>query len=481
MKKNLTTLLKGLGLTTSAGMLAVMFVASPAAAQSAAPTPATKEATDAAKDTAKDAPDAAKQTGAAAKKTAQDAQDVTKDASKDAGNDAKDATESVRDTAKETSKDARNTTKQTTKDARETVKETGKDARDTARDTTRETGRDVRRTGEDVRDTSRTAPRDARDTTRDVRDTARDTRDTVRNPRVDQRVDRDARDDRRGTDRDDARVNSRTSFNVNTFRSADMGLWFRSANNGLVIADVASSGPIARLGFREGDRVVSVNGQRVTRERDFIQYLYADDVRTERVKVIVLRDDREEVIYLEPNVFIEETQVVHRDPLEDFGIIVDDRYDDQILVWKVIPRTPAYYAGIRAGDVITVFNGQPVNAPKQFVTLVQKVDNDAVQVEVNRNRQVRKLDVEFADRNAVREENIERRDDRREIREERREERRDVPREGARIDVDAPRGTATPRVDVDVNGANTPTPRVDVNVNPQNPPRGGILPRIRGR
>jgi S1-C subfamily serine protease len=252
---------------------------------------------------------------------------------------------------------------------------------------------------------------------------------------------------------------------VNTFRSADMGLWFRSSNDGLVIRDVASSGPITRLGFREGDVIVSVNGQRVSRERDFVTYLFAEDVREERVKVIVLRDDREEVIWVEPTVFIEEVHVAHHDPLEEFGIIVDDRYDDQVVVLKVFPRSPAYYAGIRAGDVITVFDGHKISSPKEFVTYVRDVRSENVVVKVDRDRKVRELDVEFT---SVRDDRREERSERREDRLERRDDRSD---RGVRVDVDDDRRDAAPGVRVD-------TPRGGVQVSP---PRGGILPRIRGR
>lgn len=500
MNRNFIHLLRGIGVTTSAGLMALVLCASPVLAQSAAPTPAPKEAGDVAKETAADATDAAKDvakdTKDVAKDTAKDTQDaakdtsnVAKDAAKDASKDAKDAVQDTRDAAKDVTKDAIDAAKDTSKDARDAARDTTKDARDTVkgtRDAARDTTRDARDTARDARDTTR-EPRDTRDTARDPRNT----RDAARDPRDarDTRDVRDTRDARETTDTRDVRrdsrtevnartnVNARTSFNVNTFRSADMGLWFRSSNNGLIINDVSTSGPIARLGFREGDRIISVNGRRVSRERDFIQYVFADDVRQERVKVIVLRGDREEVVYLEPTVFIEETQVVHHDPLEHFGIVVDDRYDDQLLVWKVIPRTPAYYAGIRAGDVITLFDGQRVTAPQQFVTLVEKVDGNAVQVEVNRNRQARKLDVELSNQDSIREE-------RREIREERREDRRDgvrVDRDGAGVDVNVPRTGVTPRVDVDVN--NPGAPRVNVDVNPQSPvaPRGGVLPRIRGR
>jgi S1-C subfamily serine protease len=268
----------------------------------------------------------------------------------------------------------------------------------------------------------------------------KDTRDT-----------RDVRDTRREITRDRSVTRNRTNVNVNvnTLRSADMGLWFRSSNNGLIISDVAASGRIAKLGFREGDQIVSINGQRVVRERDFVTYLFADDVRDDRVKVIVLRDGREQVVFVEPAIFIEEMQVVHQDPLEDFGVVIDDRVQDRIVVWKVIPRTPAYYAGIRAGDVITVFNEREVRSPDDFVAVVKDTDARQVTVKVLRKQQVRTVDVSLV------EEDVDVRQDT-SVRDEVREDVRVAPRQ--------------PNVAPVV----TPAPRVDVNVQP---PRGGLLPR----
>ena len=125
-------------------------------------------------------------------------------------------------------------------------------------------------------------------------------------------------------------------------RGPDIGLWFNRGNrDGLVISDVSSRGPIAKLGFRESDRIVSVNGRRVTREPEFIEYLMASDA--DRVPVIVSRDGREETIYVQPSVLTEDYEYADVNPLEQFGIVLDDRYNDRIVVWKIVPRSPAYY------------------------------------------------------------------------------------------------------------------------------------------
>jgi S1-C subfamily serine protease len=177
-------------------------------------------------------------------------------------------------------------------------------------------------------------------------------------------------------------------------RGPDIGIWFnRSSRDALVIADVSSRGAIAKLGFREGDRIVSVNGRRVTREDEFLNYLLHGDAR--RVKVIVLRDNREETIYVEPAVLTEEYEYTEVDPLERFGIVVDDRYDDRIVVWRVIPRSPAYYAGFRPGDVIVTFGGRPYRTRTDFERGSREWKAGDASVQIRRGDKTRDLSVEI--------------------------------------------------------------------------------------
>jgi C-terminal processing protease CtpA/Prc len=191
----------------------------------------------------------------------------------------------------------------------------------------------------------------------------------------------------------------------NNMRGPDIGLWFsRNSRDGLVIADVSSKGAIARFGFHEGDRIVSVNGHRVTTEAEFIQFVLHSDV--DQVKIIVIRDGREEVIVVEPQVLTREYDVEYTqtDPLERFGIIVDDRYDDRIVVWRVIPRSPAYYAGFRPGDVVVNFGGRPYKTRTEFEHGAGEWKEGEVNVEIRRGDKTRQLsaDVPRNERSNVR-------------------------------------------------------------------------------
>jgi len=291
-------------------------------------------------------------------------------------------------------------------------------ARDTARDSddfrsSRDSARDQkgdRRDSSRDRDEARDDPRDSRsqrdlsqrdDRSRDDRDFRRDDRDFNRDQRADyQDSRRDSRDDFRSTSRA-SYSESRSSdvdFRVEDVRSADIGLWFnRSSRDGLVISDVSSSGAITRFGFREADQIVSVNGWRVHDEPTFIEYLFDPEIRNQRVEVIVWRGGRQTTVYVQPSLLIQEytSAASQSDPLEEYGLVLDDRYPNYIVVWKVLPRTPAFYAGIRAGDTIVSWDGYRVSTPQQFTSYVQRGWSGPIDLQVSRNRQMRQLQLDM--------------------------------------------------------------------------------------
>ena len=113
---------------------------------------------------------------------------------------------------------------------------------------------------------------------------------------------------------------------------------------------------MARFGFRDGDRIVSVSGHPVVSERQFIDFLLTDTVNP--VQVVVFRNGRNQAIVVDPTVLTQQN-FAEAEPLEEFGIVLDDRFNDRIVVWRVLPGTPAFYAGFHPGDVISTLRGQP--------------------------------------------------------------------------------------------------------------------------
>jgi hypothetical protein len=456
--------------------------------------PATSDATKAASETSKSLAEPAKTTVDNAGKAAADTTKAARVSTKSATDPARDATRDTRDQARDATREPTRAARDTIQDTRDPARDATRDTRDPARDATRETREPLQDTRDSARDAVRDTRQDARDTARDARDEFRDTRDSTRQ-QLDDRRDTDRRDtDRRDADRDGRDRAADVDFRADNVRAADFGLWFsRSTANGLVIADIGSNSVITRFGFRAGDRIISVNGQRLTTERQFIDFLFDPQFRNRRVEVIVFRGGAQTVLYVEPAVLIQDYTTVTVDPLEEYGIVLDDRYPNHVVVWKVLPRSAAFYAGIRPGDMIVVWSGRRVGHPREFATLVQQGGaRGAIDIQVSRNRQLRDLQLEMGARTALRPNldvdargnvDVDRvlpgREERIEDRIERRDDRRDLRSDGT---YGAIEGAATAPLLPDVQaGADVQLQPATGGVRVQTTPYRGGLFRRRGR
>lgn len=254
---------------------------------------------------------------------------------------------------------------------------------------------------------SRDAPRDRERAARDAYDEREDSGPNARRADDRQRFrdDFDARQprvnpsgsagDRRYSGRRasrDSQPAADASFRAADFRAPDLGIWFkRASGNLLIIDDLSRSGAIAQFGFLEGDRIVSVNGQRATSEREFVNLLLADEVLDDRIPVVVIRDSRRQLIYVRPAVFVAQIAAAPIDPLERLGVVLDDRYVDRIVVWRVLPRSPAFYAGLRPGDEIKVFDEQRIDDAGDLVRRIGLAEAGDVAIEISRNQRAQKL------------------------------------------------------------------------------------------
>jgi len=186
----------------------------------------------------------------------------------------------------------------------------------------------------------------------------------------------------------------RIAFRPQVLRGPDVGLWFNpNFRNGLVVSDVVSTGPFARLGFVEGDRIVSVNGRPVLAEPDFMQMLTATNGTP--ADVIVVRNGRNERIVVDPTILnTQENFAPVIQPLDQFGLVLDDRYNDRVVVWQVLPQSPAFYAGFRPGDVVTTLSGQPFRTRTDFENAVVGLQSGQANVQVRRGDRTRDLIVD---------------------------------------------------------------------------------------
>jgi len=223
--------------------------------------------------------------------------------------------------------------------------------------------------------TGKTTKTGARETTKEARQEGRETAKDAR---------RDARDVGRET------REARRETLLRNLRAADLGLWFNphTSVKGLVISDVSADGAIAKAGFKEGDRIVSINGQQVATEEDFMRQLVTEELRDEETKIVVMREGTEQALTVHPSVLVHEMAM--HDPLWRSGIVLDERDPNKIVVLKVYPKTPAFYAGLKSGDVITGMRGQRI---VKIADLLQGLlaSGSTVDLQINRGNKLRDL------------------------------------------------------------------------------------------
>jgi predicted metalloprotease with PDZ domain len=167
----------------------------------------------------------------------------------------------------------------------------------------------------------------------------------------------------------------------------------------LIVNDIGSSAIARTIGLRPRDQIVAVEDYRVASEDQFVRYLFDQDWRYDRVAVWVVRDDREVPVYVRPVDLIERLILVQseNDPLRTLGVVLDDRYDDELVVQRVLANSVAFRAGLRPGDVIVRFYGQRLSTPQQFVQILNRVNVAQAPIVVERDRRLREFQVSLPD------------------------------------------------------------------------------------
>lgn len=196
------------------------------------------------------------------------------------------------------------------------------------------------------------------------------------------------------------RVDSRTEFRGDR---PTLGVWFDTEAGDLTIARVGDGSPAYRAGIRRGDRILALDGRRVTEYRDVTRYL-ADLQPDEDVDILVLRNGRQ----LNLDATLTATAEVDRNPRRfdsreyrgdraSLGVVFDESDRDSLVITRIESDSPAYRAGLRRGDRIYALNGRRVNDYRELSGYLADLDSDAdISIGVVRNDRRMTVDATLA-------------------------------------------------------------------------------------
>src|SRR5262245_4666615 len=215
-------------------------------------------------------------------------------------------------------------------------------------------------------------------------------------------------------------------------RGGELGVRIADATSGGVeIEEVQPDSAAEKAGLKKGDVIVEFDGERVRSGRQFAR-LVQETPAGKTIKATIVRDGRRQDVQLTTSEG-RESRVIIGDPWQgrldrlgdlerlgdweklrdlpfnfnfDFdlpglmgagrlGVSVTELTQqlatyfgakDGVLVTAVTDGTAASRAGIKAGDVITSINGQPVTSRSDLLTALRRADNEEVTVGIVRDK-----------------------------------------------------------------------------------------------
>jgi hypothetical protein len=207
------------------------------------------------------------------------------------------------------------------------------------------------------------------------------------------------RSDRSFSDRGSSR-DSRTS-------GRNLGLTFDDSEDQLTVSEVQRGSLASRIGLRDGDEILSVNGRRISSERDFYRWI-SQSQPGQRIPLEIWRDGDRRTVYWTGQ-FQEgargqqytSNQAQYQEGHAFLGVQLDQRFPNAAVVQQVYRNSPAEQAGLRPGDWIVSINGQRVSSSQDLTNEVSQLEPGAgVQIQISRPT-TQRLQVRLGERSSA--------------------------------------------------------------------------------
>ena len=142
--------------------------------------------------------------------------------------------------------------------------------------------------------------------------------------------------------------------------------------NGFEVAEA-----IKPYGFKDGDKILEVNGEAIENVLDINKFLFVRDVSEVRV---------EHYNGIKENIIVPEN--IGTVMFENGAIRAFSPLRDPVLLDSIFPNSPAYNAGLLKGDRIVKVNGSDVVRWKEFTDIVEANVSPNIEVEIERGNEM---------------------------------------------------------------------------------------------
>lgn len=137
------------------------------------------------------------------------------------------------------------------------------------------------------------------------------------------------------------------------------------------VVEELNEGPLYEAGIREGDQIISINGNKVLTQRE--------------IETIIMEEDNDEMDFLvERNgEKIEIPVTLGYETRGYFGVGFSDS-GEALYIYK---NSPAHICGLQTGDLVTSINDETVQSAEEIVNIIRRTVNSNIALTVLRNNE----------------------------------------------------------------------------------------------
>lgn len=160
-----------------------------------------------------------------------------------------------------------------------------------------------------------------------------------------------------------------------------------------IIGMVAPNNPAAEAGLRPGDKIVSIDGHRISRFMGMGDSVIWRIVTStaETVPIVIERGGAVQTVMVKPEKDLDhDTAWYQRGSPRRIGI---GPAQESIIIKKILPDSPALVAGLQPKDQITLMNGQPIYSGAAIAYQLKDHPNDPIRFQILRHGETKELTV----------------------------------------------------------------------------------------